>query len=126
MASASGEIDGALIIIAGPPEPQPQPQPLGAITGSYDWHGLHVLQRPHVLQELHEPHSDLRPNRSINPIFPSPQHPQPTALQVNSTKAVRDRSLFMAVISVKNRSENFASRGSSNCTPHGPMCKRNG
>jgi hypothetical protein len=90
--SGPGEMLGALITGS----PPPQPQPLDCITGSHelqgldDWHGLQELQR------FRRNICNIPPP----PPPPTPQHSQPVAPHVMSAKAVKIRSLFMAVISV--------------------------
>ncbi len=74
-----------------------------SITASSSPQGLHDSQRSHELQPR-------RPNRprpsppNPPPHDPPPHEPQPTELAVISAKAVKIRSLFMAVISDKIRS----------------------
>jgi hypothetical protein len=106
-------------LITGTPSPPPQPQPLDWMIGILELHGLHESHGLHELQRD-------RPRNICNiPPLPMPQHSQPVALHVKSATAIRMRSLFMAVISVKNQTDHNASRRSTNSTTRPLMCKCN-
>jgi hypothetical protein len=105
-----------LITGTGTPSPPPQPQPLDCMIGILELQGLLDSQGLHELQRE-------RPRNS--PKLPTPQHVQPVALHVMSATAIRMRSLFMAVISVKNQTDHDPSRRSTNSTTRLLMCKFN-
>jgi hypothetical protein len=106
-------------LITGTGSPPPQPQPLDCMIGILELQGLLDSQGLHELQRD-------RPRNIPNiPPLPTPQHSQPVALHVMSATAIRMRSLFMAVISVKNQTDHDASRRSTNSTTRPLMCKFN-
>ena len=96
--------------------PPPQPQPLDSMIGMLELQGLRDSQGLHELQRE-------RPRNS--PKLPTPQHSQPVALHVKSATDIRMRSLFMAVISVKNQTDHDPTHGSTNSTTRRLMCKFN-
>lgn len=83
---------GLIIVPSTPPPLQPQPQPLDGIITPRELQGLQVSHGLHVLHRR-ERH---------NPQLPTP-HSQPVAPAVNNATAARMRSLFIAVISMKDR-----------------------